>query len=150
MNSVTVKNKRVRDNTSPKANMQIDDKTFQNIKKYADKSEEEITRRIKKLDREWDIERVLELNMSVLGLTGIVMSGLKGRRWLALPVTALGFMMQHSLQGWCPPVTLLRALKVRTRDEINHEKHALKALRGDYHNVSTPGEAFVVARQVES
>jgi len=34
--------------------------------------------------------------------------------------------LQHGLQGWCPPLPLLRRLGIRTRGEIDREKYALK------------------------
>ncbi|HSH82103.1 MAG TPA: hypothetical protein VLA19_26550 [Herpetosiphonaceae bacterium] len=44
----------------------------------------------------------------------------------------LPFLVQHAVQGWCPPLLVIRALGVRTRKEIDVEKYALKALRGDF------------------
>jgi hypothetical protein len=120
---------------------------MRNIRRYSSLSDEEISERIRRLDREWDIERVLGTNMSVLAITGVILSQVKDRRWLVLPATVLGFYTQHSLQGWCPPLTLLRMLKIRTRNEINQEKHALKAIRGDYEDVMSPEEAFVAAKK---
>ena len=56
------------------------------------------------------------------------------------PLVAAGVMMsflvQHSVQGWCPPMPLFRKLGVRTRQEIEREKYALKALRGDFDQIS--------------
>lgn len=46
-----------------------------------------------------------------------------GDSW-SFPITAC-------LQGWCPPVPLLRRLVVRTSSEINYEKEALKELRSN-------------------
>lgn len=149
MDSIVAEGNRVREKTSSVTNLKIDEKTYENIKYYSGKSEEEITQRIKELDREWDIERLLEINASALTITGILLSRLRSRRWLALPGVVLSFMAQHALQGWCPPVTLFRALKVRTRDEIDQEKHALKALRGDYEGVKTAEEAFIAAKKLE-
>src|SRR5690348_10746194 len=37
-----------------------------------------------------------------------------------------------ALQGWCPPVPFFRSRGVRTAYEINQERYALKALRGDF------------------
>ncbi len=147
MNNVFTNGKKVRNNTSSETNLKIDEETLENIKYYSDKSEREITKRIKELDEKWDIERVLELNMSTLALSGIILSKAASRRWLVLPAVALGFFAQHALQGWCPPVRLLRSLKVRTRDEIDQEKHALKALRGDYSNIRSAEEAFIAAKK---
>lgn len=147
MNKVFTNGKKVRNHTSSETNLKIDEETLENIKFYFDKSEQEITERIKELDEKWDIERVLEINMSTLALSGIILSKASSRRWLVLPAVVLGFFAQHALQGWCPPVTLLRKLKVRTRDEIDQEKHALKAIRGDYSNVHSAEEAFIAAKK---
>ena len=47
------------------------------------------------------------------------------------------FLLQHALQGWCPPLPLLRRLGVRTQAEIERERYALKAIRGDFAGVGT-------------
>jgi hypothetical protein len=54
------------------------------------------------------------------------------RKWLILPGVVLSFLFQHAVQGWCPPVPVFRRLGVRTREEIDRERYALKALRGDF------------------
>ncbi|HYF47994.1 MAG TPA: hypothetical protein VEJ63_01210 [Planctomycetota bacterium] len=95
-------------------------------------SKSDISRRIEELEREWDIERVIEVNAPTLALTGLTLGILHDRRWLALPVGVMSFLLLHGVQGWCPPIPVLRRLGFRTRDEINAEKYALKALRGDF------------------
>jgi hypothetical protein len=109
-------------------NREIDRRTNSNIRRYANSSEEVINRRIEELDQEWDIERALEANASALALTGLLLGLTVNRKWLALPTVVLSFLLQHSLQGWCPPLPLLRRLGVRTRGEIDREKYELKAL----------------------
>ncbi len=37
-----------------------------------------------------------------------------------------------AVQEWCPPVPVFRRLGVRTCQEIDEEKYALKILRGDF------------------
>jgi hypothetical protein len=44
----------------------------------------------------------------------------------------LSLLLQHAVQGWCPPLAVLRRRGVRTRREIEEERYALKALRGDF------------------
>ena len=139
--------KRVRKNTSDQKNRQIDEETFRSILEYHDKSKTEITTRIMDLEKEWDIERVLGVNMSTLALAGMALGIFKDRKWLSVPAVVLGFFMQHSVQGWCPPIEIFRAMKFRSRQEIDQEKHALKALRGDYANVKTAKGAFEAARK---
>ncbi|HEY0877625.1 MAG TPA: DUF2892 domain-containing protein [Zeimonas sp.] len=85
-------------------------------------------RRRDELEREWDIERALEANASSLVLLGSVLALTDDRRWAAVPAIVGAFLLQHALQGWCPPLPLLRRLGFRTRDEINEERMALNAL----------------------
>lgn len=117
---------RVRSSTAFLVNEEIDHQTDINIHRYKGKSRAEILERIQMLDKEWDIERVLEVNASTLALTGLILGLTKNRKWLFLPGIVLPFLLQHGLQGWCPPLPLLRRLGIRTRGEIDREKYALK------------------------
>ena len=139
---------RVRKNTSWGRNLKIDNLTRENIRQYSKGSDREIADRIKTLRKKWDMERTLELNMSTLALTGLALSVFADKRWSILTGVVLGFYAQHAIQGWCPPLPLFRAMKVRTRSEIEEEKYALKALRGDFKNVNSPEEALLAAKRV--
>lgn len=119
---------RVRRSTAMESNQQIDRETDRNIKRYSKMDRSAIQRRIETLDREWDVERMLEVNASTLALTGLVMGLTVNRKWFALPGVVLPFLLQHGLQGWCPPLPILRRFGVRTRGEIDREKYALKAV----------------------
>jgi hypothetical protein len=125
---------RVRRNTSEKVNREIDAKLLESIEYHKGKDSAEIGKRIEELDREWDIERVLEVNMSAVALTGIALTAFHNRKWLVLPAVVLSFFAQHAIQGWCPPLPIFRKLGYRTRAEIDKEKYALKLLRGDFNN----------------
>ncbi|MBL4834966.1 MAG: hypothetical protein JKY26_13435 [Pseudomonas sp.] len=116
---------RVRRASSDRINRQIDQLTDANIARYRRMSPEVIQRRITALDREWDVERVLELNASTLALTGLVLGLTKSAKWFVLPGVVLPFLLQHAIQGWCPPLPVLRRLGIRTRGEIDREKYAL-------------------------
>jgi len=144
---------RVRRHTPPKINARIDGDIRSSISRYAGASRETLTRRIDELDREWDIERILEANAAGFSLAGLALSQIHGRRWLWLSTGVAGFLLQHALQGWCPPVSVFRRLGVRTRREIEREKYALKALRGDFQPVSearSARDADRVSRAVEA
>lgn len=116
---------RVRRASSDRINRQIDQLTDANIARYSRMSPEVIQRRINALDREWDVERVLEANASTLALTGLVLGLTKNAKWFILPGVVLPFLLQHAIQGWCPPLPVLRRLGIRTRSEIDREKYAL-------------------------
>jgi len=116
---------RVRRASSDRINRQIDQLTDANIARYRRMSPEVIQRRIAALDKEWDVERVLEVNASTLALTGLILGLSKSAKWFIVPGVVLPFLLQHALQGWCPPLPILRRLGIRTRGEIDREKYAL-------------------------
>jgi hypothetical protein len=148
----TEKRSRVRRSTHDTINHEIDKRILKNINKFKNLSKEEITRRLRKTSKEWDIERVLEVNASTLAILGLFLHKFARRRWIVISGTVTGFLLQHGLQGWCPPLPLFRKLGIRTRTEINEEIYALKILRGDFDNISNqshPEEILRTLRMIE-
>jgi len=121
---------RVTKHTASHVQERIRLRTVENIAR-AISSPETIGTRLRDLDREWDIERVLELNASLLAFTGVVLGKFVNRKWLYLSMGVTGFLAQHALQGWCPPLPILRRMGIRTCQEIEHERYALKMILGD-------------------
>jgi hypothetical protein len=118
---------RVRSSTPDHINREIDRRIDSDIEFYAQLDTPAIRRRLEALDREWDVERVLEVNASSLALTGLLLGAKVHRNWFFLTGGVLVFLLQHGLQGWCPPLPVLRRRGVRTRGEIDREKFALVA-----------------------
>lgn len=126
---------RVKRHTSDAANQRIHQQTETRLTYYAEHPDE-IEQRLQELDQEWDIERTLEANASTLSFTGVALGALVDKRWLWLPAAVTAFLLQHAIQGWCPPMAILRRRGVRTASEIDQERYALKALRGDFGGMS--------------
>jgi hypothetical protein len=123
---------RVRRNTDCAINDQIRRQTESNVACYEAAGPDAIDRRLAELEQEWDIERCVETMAPTFSLIGLWLGITVNRKWLALPIVIQAFFLQHALQGWCPPIPLLRRLGVRTMEEIQEERFALKALRGDF------------------
>ena len=121
---------RVPRNTAADVNRRIRRRTERNIARYRNAGPAAIERRLDELDREWDIERAIEANAASIGLAGIALGALVDRRFLILPAAVCAFLLQHALQGWCPPVPVLRRLGFRTQREIFEERLALKRSAG--------------------
>lgn len=131
---------RVRQNTPAEINNRLDEAMMKRIWEYAKKSREEITARIAQLDREWDLERVLETGAATMSLSGVALALVRSRFWLLLPAGVLAGLLQHSLTRRSIAVQCVRALGVRTRREIDVEKYALRMLRGDFDNLQAASE----------
>jgi hypothetical protein len=143
---------RVPINTAQAVNDRIERATGERLRRCAG-NPLQIARRLRELDREWDVERMLEANASVAAFLGLALGTAVDRRWLLLPAAVTAFLFQHALQGWCPPLPVLRRLGVRTSREIEIERVALKILRGDFDDVPAPAgsrrradEALRIAR----
>ncbi len=127
---------RVPAHTSEEINQQIQSDIRKRVRHLA-MHPDAIPRRLRELREEWDIERAIEANASALAFTGVVLGVTRDSRWLALPALVTAFLFQHAIQGWCPPVPVLRRMGFRTAHEIEQERTALKALRGDFNAVMT-------------
>jgi hypothetical protein len=123
-------------NTAACVNEQIRQQTEQNVAQYGSRGRAAIDDRLRELDQEWDIERLLEANASVACLVGLTLGATVDRKWFLMPAVVAGFLLQHAVQGWCPPMPVFRRLGVRTASEIDYERYALKAVRGDFRDVA--------------
>lgn len=132
---------RVRKNTPVEHNKKIDLKVEKIIENYRYLSSDEISCRLAELKKEWDIEKTLEVNASTLAVTGLLLGTFGSRKWYFLPMIVTSFLLQHGIQGWCPPLPLFRKFGIRTRQEIDEEMYALKILRGDFDTVSSVSES---------
>lgn len=132
---------RVEQHTAPEFNEAIRECADAEVIRLEDAAPGEIEQRLRDLEKEWDVERVLQTNASILVLLGTALGARVDRRFLLLPAAVLSFFAQHALQGWCPPIPVLRRLGIRTMREIERERYAIKALRGDFDRVPAPGAA---------
>jgi hypothetical protein len=127
---------RVPTSTSDKTNAAIAEQTRERLHAFATQPEG-IPGRLSELEFEWDVERTLEANAATLALVGTMLGAFVDRWFLAIPIIVTVFLLQHALQGWCPPLPILRALGFRTSREIAGERTALKALRGDFEKTTS-------------
>ncbi|HBR31860.1 MAG: DUF2892 domain-containing protein [Eubacteriales bacterium] len=123
--------KRVKEQTNPCVNNEIRNGAANRITAYKDTTAEILCDKIKTLDDEWDIERILETNAGALVLICSVMGLRRSKLFLLTGIVGF-FLLQHSLFGWCPPLPLLRSLGIRTAEEIYNEKTAMKIARKDF------------------
>jgi len=121
--------------TSDCVNAEIRRRTEESVAHYMAAGDAAIEARLRELDREWDIERVLEANAATACLVGVTLGVFKHRGFFLMPAIVAGFLLQHAVQGWCPPMPILRRLGFRTANEIDYERYALKAFRGDFQGI---------------
>jgi hypothetical protein len=132
---------RVERHTDEAINEEIQRQTEQRLASVGRQGESGINRRLEELDQEWDMERTLEANAATLALVGLGLGAFVNRRFFILPAVIAGFLLQHAVQGWCPPVPVFRRLGIRTAREIDLERYGLKAMRGDFNDL--PGTQTV-------
>lgn len=129
---------RVERNTDDEINSRIERETLASLSLASQGGPAAIERRLRELDQEWDVERVLEANASTLVVLTLTLGLAASRKFLGVTLLVGGFLLQHAIQGWCPPIPVLRRLGVRTAREIEIERTALRILRGDFAKTENP------------
>jgi len=140
---------RVIRNTPPPVNQAIRQQTHENVARYAAASPQLLEQRLRELDREWDIDRITATLAGLGVLAGVVLASTLDTAWLVLPTLIAACLLLHALVGWSPALPLLRRAGYRTSLEIDHERYALKALRGDFQPlavVTTPQDREDLSR----
>lgn len=123
---------RVRRYTSRRQLERIDEATERRLLQYASAPPDAIQDRIEELQREWSIERYLQLNVAAVGLASVALAATVNRKWAWVACAGLGFFLLHAIEGFDPPLPALRRMGIRTRAEIDREIYALKVMRGDF------------------
>lgn len=141
--------KRVAAHTQPDINLRIEQQTRESIEFYREQSIDVISQRLQQLDEEWDTERILQTNFSLFSSLGVLLTARVHKRWAWLAIGVPTFMIQHALQGWCPPLAVLRRMGVRTAREIDEERFALKAIRGDFDDLTEADDAETILAAVQ-
>lgn len=140
---------RVPVHTDPSINEQIHADIRARVRSLAE-NPAAIPARLKELNEEWDIERAIEANASTLAFVGVALGFFVHPYWLILPALVTGFLFQHAVQGWCPPVPILRQLGFRTVHEIESERYALKALLGDFVDAEQSPQKALAAVEIDA
>jgi hypothetical protein len=135
----------VRSHTPDEVNRRIDTRVEACVQHMAEQQDRAaITQYLETLEEEWDLGRTVSVVASGVVVAGLLLGGRNGRGWRVLSGVAAGLLLQHGLLGYGPLAELVRAWGVRTRREIDLEKFALKALRGDFSRI--PHEGGPLAR----
>lgn len=121
---------RVTNYTPMEINERIERATEASIEYYQNHPEL-IEKRLQELDAEWDIERTLQTNAAALVLGGSFLGLVVNRLFFTVPFVVSGFLLQHAMQGWCPPLRLLRQRGIRTAREIETERYALQTFKSN-------------------
>ena len=131
-----LQNDRIQRSSPDSVNREMEQELRESIRYYSIQSKEVISERIRQLEKEWNMDRMLITNAAAVAGIGVLLAATVSRKWLLLPGLVTSFLLQHGLQGWCPPLPLFRTMGVRSFKEIDRERYALKYLRGDYGEVN--------------
>ena len=90
---------------------------------------EAIQNRIQELEKEWDLERVYELNSTFSELDGTLLGKILNKNHTKLPFSTITVLTQEKGESWNAPISHFKSLGYRSAEEIEAEKQALKALK---------------------
>jgi hypothetical protein len=122
---------RARRHTARSVLRRIDDDTLHHLMEVEARPDT-ASRRLEALDREWDLDRTIEAEAAAMGLMGLALGILVRPAFLALPATVGAAVFLFGTRGIYPLLPIFRRLGIRTAREIERERYAVKALRGDF------------------
>lgn len=128
---------RVERNTAEAVAQEMEARLRRNVGQYLHADEASIQQRLDQLDREWNVERFIETEAPLMILAGVGLGLAHDRRWFLLSAMAASMVLLHNLQGWYPLLPLLRRMGVRTQNEIEQERMAMRIIRGDHRHFET-------------
>jgi hypothetical protein len=108
----------------------------ENVRYYSTLGGDAISARIESLEKEWDLQRSLMAGAAGAGCFGLIAGLVGGKSWRIFTWVSLPMLLLHALGRWVPPMAVLQRMGKRQWKEIEAEKYALKALRGDFKEVS--------------
>lgn len=107
----------------------------------ADAGQHAISERLEEIDREWSAGRMTKATIGVAVLIGLILAAVfNSPWWLILPAVGGLLLLQYlfSRSSWLG--AMFREMGYRSGAEIDQEKFALKALRGDFRDLPTVRE----------
>jgi hypothetical protein len=125
---------RVRRHTARSVLRRIDDDTVDHLVQVQE-NPASTERRLAELDREWDVDRTVEAEAATMGLVGLALGVFVRPAFLAIPATVGAGVFLLGTLGIYPLLPVFRRLGIRTAREIQRERYAIKALRGDFEPV---------------
>ena len=90
---------RVERNTAALLNRKFEQQLNENVSKFAKADRRAIDQRLAELDREWNIERLIETEAPLMIGLGMALGTAHDRKWFALSAFAAGMVILHNLQA---------------------------------------------------
>lgn len=114
----------IRLHTPEVLNRKMDEKTEQTILSVEANGLRAVRDRLKKLDREWDIDKATNAGLAAIMLMELL-AARKKKKWLMAQLIGLPMFVLKNRLGKYSPSILLRFLGFRTRAEIEKERNEL-------------------------
>lgn len=130
----------VREHTPEAVNKRIDAQVEAHVAQLVERDDPvALTEHICELEDGWDVERTTGVVTGAAALLGALAAARWGRGWWLLPAAAGAVLLEQALTGGSLLVQGLRSLGMRTRQELDLERFALKGLRGDFTRIPHEG-----------
>lgn len=123
---------RVEQHTSPAMKKRFYQRLINNVQRFIGADRHQIDERMQALDREWSVERVIEVEAPAMIGLGAVLGLSHNKKWFALSGLAAGMVVLHNTRGSYPLLPLFQRLGFRSQKDIEDERSALRILRKDH------------------
>jgi len=127
---------KIRARSPCRLNEQIDHCIATRIEDLATRSDADRQAHLDRLDRAWSVDQAALVGLALVSMASTLAAWVRPR-WLGLAAISTASLLQAATGGGGAVIAVLRRAGLRTRSEIECERYALKALRGDFDFVTT-------------
>ena len=129
---ITKSTTRIHAQTTPVMKERFRQRLVANIQRFVGADYKEIDQRIEELDREWSVERAVEVEAPAMIGIGAALGLLHNKKWFLLSGFAASMVVLHNTRGAYPLLPVLQRLGLRPQKDIEDERNALRVLRRDH------------------
>ncbi|MFT3786375.1 MAG: hypothetical protein QM770_09430 [Tepidisphaeraceae bacterium] len=97
-----------------------------------------ISQRLRELDEEWNLSRAVATHAGIVSLVGLLLGSNVHPRFRWLTIAAAALLLENAFVGKAPTRKLFERMGLRSTRDIEIERQALKALRGDFNHIPDP------------
>lgn len=118
--------------TTPAMQERFRQKLVANVRRFINADPAAIDQRMKELDKEWSVERAIEVEAPAMIGLGATLGLLHNKKWFLLSGVAASMAVLHNTRGVYPMLPLFQRLGLRPQKDIEDERNALRVLRRDH------------------
>ena len=139
----------VAENSPASVNDCLREQAEKSVARYQNANAEQIELSLAQLNREWDVERLIEAESAMMILLGLLIGANFGRKWLVLPLFSTAMLIVHNTEEYSPLfLSFYQRIGFRSTNEIARRTLCSQSLGGAIPTIENGAEGDKPVRAI--